>query len=305
MKSQGKLLQYWAWSQLPIEVGVLFPDARFKIEYWMTVTLQPVPGDDDPTMYHRVLQELWMERLRGISNGVAQNLETLGDDFGVRVRYLYNSLRVWFAPNVTILGGHTRALAEEPCPKDKWYSWTDLMAFTHPTLPDAQIREEPSILFGPGSKLQERYDDPEVQGGKIALIAFKQMRAQKPSNGLDRMQSTFSKQIAYNQRVIEAENEVAGVNSEIADFLSGMTLDPEEQLVICVNGSAEMKREEEAIEGQLWMQSGRQMTASNKVIDEMANSRESSIPSAVREAVTWRHVLEPKGERRKGQQRHD
>jgi D-aminopeptidase len=149
--------------------------------------------------------------------------------------------------------------------------------------------------------LQGRYDDPEVQGGKIALIAFKQNRAQKPPNFLDRMWSTFLKQVAYNQRAIEAETGVAGVNSEIPDFLSGMNLDPEELLVICVNGSAEMKREEEAIGGQLWMQSGRQMTASNKVIDGMANSRESSILSAVREAVTWRHVLEPEGERRKGQ----
>jgi hypothetical protein len=64
------------------------------------------------------------------------------------------------------------------------------MAFTFPTLPDSQVREEPTILFGPGSRLQERYDDPEVQGGKIALIAFKQNTAQKPPNSLDRMHST-------------------------------------------------------------------------------------------------------------------
>jgi hypothetical protein len=117
------------------------------------------------------------------------------------------------------------------------------MAFANPTLPDARIHEEPSILSGPGRLLQERYDDPEVQGGKIALTAFKQMRAQKPPNGLDRMRSTYLKQVAYNQRVIEAENEIAGINCDVADFLSGMTLDPEEQLVICVNGSEEMKRQ--------------------------------------------------------------
>jgi hypothetical protein len=170
IRNQGKLLQYWAWSQMPIEVGVLFPEVKRMIEYWMTITLQPVPGDDDPTIYLRVLKEAWMERLREISNGVAQMSEGLGDNFGVRVRYLYNGLRVWFAPTVTTQEGFTGPLAEEPCSKDKWYSWTDIMAFTHPTRPDDQVREEPTILFGPGSLLQEWYDDPEVQGGKIALI---------------------------------------------------------------------------------------------------------------------------------------
>jgi hypothetical protein len=175
------------------------------------------------------------------------------------------------------------------------------MAFTHSTLPDDQVREEPSILFGPGSWSQELYGDPEVQGGKIALIALKQMRAQKPPNGLDPMRSTFLKQVAYNQRVIEAEVEVAGINCDVAGFLSGMSVDPDDQLAICVNGSEEMKRDEEAIGGQLWMQGGRQMAASNKVIDGMVNSREPAILTAAAEAVTWRHALEPEEGPRKGQ----
>jgi hypothetical protein len=121
------------------------------------------------------------------------------------------------------------------------------MAFTHPTRPDDQTIEEPTILFGPGSRLQKRYVDPGVQGGKIALIAFEHLRAQKPPNGLDRTQSIFLKQVAHNQRVIEAEEEVAALNCDVADFLLDMSLDPEEQVVICVNGSEEMKRNEEAI----------------------------------------------------------
>jgi hypothetical protein len=92
------------------------------------------------------------------------------------------------------------------------------MAFTHPARPDDQTSEEPTILFGHGSRLQERYDDPKVQGGKIALIAFKQMRAQKPPNGLDRMQSTLLKQVADSQRVIEAENDIAGINRDAPTF---------------------------------------------------------------------------------------
>jgi hypothetical protein len=301
IRNQGKLLQYWAWSQTPIGVGIFFPDTNFKIEYWMNIMLQPVEGDEEPTIYLRVLKELWMERLREVSEGIAVNLASLGHDFGKRMRYLCNSLRVWFVPIESYNSGQKRSLAEEPCTKDKWYSYTDIMAFTIPTLPDAQIREEPTLLFGPGSFLQERYDDPEVLGCKIALIAFEQIRVQRSPNGLDRMRSTFQKQVAYDQRVMEAEDRVAGINCDIADCLLGMSLEPEEQVVICVNGSEKMKRNEEAIGGQLWMQGDRQMTASNKVLDGMANSRESAIRSAAVEAVTWRHELEPKDGPRKGQ----
>jgi hypothetical protein len=32
---QDHLLQYWAWAQLPLEVGVMFPDEHHVIEFWM------------------------------------------------------------------------------------------------------------------------------------------------------------------------------------------------------------------------------------------------------------------------------
>jgi hypothetical protein len=123
-----------------------------------------------------MLKELWMEKLKEISQGVAQCLASLGNDLGFRLLYVFNGLRIWFAPNATIQAGTNRSLAEDPCPKHRWYSTTDIMAFTFPTMPDSQVREEPTILLGPGSRLQERYDDPEVQGRKIARIAFKQMK---------------------------------------------------------------------------------------------------------------------------------
>jgi hypothetical protein len=49
MADQGRLLQYWAWLKQPVEVGVLVPTEKFKIEYWMLITLQPVPDDEDPS----------------------------------------------------------------------------------------------------------------------------------------------------------------------------------------------------------------------------------------------------------------
>jgi hypothetical protein len=171
----------------------------------------------------------------------------------------------------------------------------------HPTLPDDQVKDTPSILFGPGSYIQAQYDDPEVQGGKIALIAAKQQLAQKPPSFLDHMQSSFLKQLAYHQKVLNAEKEIAGINCDIADFLSGMSNDPSEQLVICVNGSEEMKRNEEAMGGQLWIQGDRQMTASNHVMDGVANNKEGAILSATMEAVTWKSALDLEDGPRKGQ----
>jgi hypothetical protein len=166
------------------------------------------------------------------------------------------------------------------------------MAFTLPARPDEQIREEPRIIFGAGPWLQERYPDPEVQRGKIALIAFKHDRAQKPPNFLNRMNSRYLKQVAYNDRVIEAEREVAAINCEAPIFLSEMTLDPAEPVIVCVNGSEEIRRGEEAVAGQLWIQGDRQMTASNTVQQGMANTRESAILSEAAEAVAWTHALE-------------
>jgi hypothetical protein len=100
------------------------------------------------------------------------------------------------------------------------------------------------------------------------------------------MQSTFSKQLTYNQRVLNAEKEIVGINCDIADFLSGLSHDPSDQLIICVNGSEEMKRNEAAVGGQLWIQGDKQMTASDQVMDGMANNKEDAVLSATVEAVT-------------------
>jgi hypothetical protein len=218
------------------------------------------------------------------------------------MRYVMNSIRIWFIPQVTFNEGWTRPFAEEPCAKDKWYSETDLMAFTIPTIPDEAIGNIPNQIFGPEHFLQERYDDPEVQGGKIALIAVRQIRVQKPPSLLDHMNSRYLKQVGYNSRIIQAEKEIAAINADIPGFLSQMNLDPSDQVVIVTNGSEEMKRDEEAFAGQLWMQADRHMTAANPVIYGDPNSREAAILSAVYEAVSWRHSLENAVDgKRKGQ----
>jgi hypothetical protein len=170
------------------------------------------------------------------------------------------------------------------------------MAFTFPLV--EEVIDEPQILFGPDARLQERYDDEEVQGGKIALIEVNQQSVQKPPSYLDRMQSTFSKQVAYNQRVLEAESQIAGINCDVPRFLENMTID--EPVFVCINSSEEMKRDEHAIAGQLWIQGDRQMTASNIAPPGMANTRESALLYAAAEAVKWNHASQPDASR-KGQ----
>jgi hypothetical protein len=102
LADQAKLPQYLAWSQQEIEVGVMVPETKNVLEYWVFLKLRPLPGDEEPTTYHHELHRLWLERLRDTSPTVAQNLETLGNDFGMRMRYLYKSLRVWFTPSASI-----------------------------------------------------------------------------------------------------------------------------------------------------------------------------------------------------------
>jgi hypothetical protein len=103
------------------------------------------------------------------------------------------------------------------------------------------------------------------------------------------MQSTLLKQVAYNQRIMKAEEEISGINCDIADFVSKMTLDPAEEVVICVNGSQEMKRGETAMAGQLWIQGDRMMTASNPAFDGMSNTKESAVLAATAEAIAWKN----------------
>jgi hypothetical protein len=175
------------------------------------------------------------------------------------------------------------------------------MAYSIPPIPDKEIGNLPTLLFGPGARKQDRCDDPEVQGGRIALVEVKKLRVQKPPNSLDRMQSTYLKQTAYNQRIMRAEEEISGINCDVADFVSQMSLDPAEEVIIYVNGSQEMKKGEKAMAGQLWVQGNQMMTASNPPFDGMANTREAAVLSAAAEAIAWRNDAVESPGRRKGQ----
>jgi hypothetical protein len=80
-----------------------------------------------------------------------------------------------------------------------------------------------------------------------------------------------------------------------------MSLDPAEEVIICVNGSQEMKRGETAAAGQLWIQGDRKMSVSNSPLPGMPNTKDAAVLSAVADAVSWKNeALEPVDPPRKG-----
>jgi hypothetical protein len=167
-------------------------------------------------------------------------------------------------------------------------------------MPDEHAANSALLLFV--RPIQERYDDPEVQGGTIALIVDKTNNlVQQPPNSLDRMHASLPKQAAYNQRVLRAGQEIDGINCDLAEFLSDMDLNPEILVVVCVNSGESLKRHELHIGGQLWLQGDRQMTATNVILPGMKNEANSAVLVAVAEAVEWRHAFEPVGTKRHGQ----
>jgi hypothetical protein len=106
------------------------------------------------------------------------------------------------------------------------------------------------------------------------------------------MHASLPKQVEYNQRVLSAENEIAGINCDIGEFLSQMSPSPTEPVIICVNAGESLKGNEQHLGGQLWLQSDRQMTATNIQLDGMPNLATSVCLAGVAEAVQWAHILE-------------
>jgi hypothetical protein len=73
-------------------------------------------------------------------------------------------LRVWFA---AVDFKDWNPLVESPIPRDKWVT-NEAFALSFPPCEDEHSKMSAAILFD--GIFKERYDDPEVQGGKIALI---------------------------------------------------------------------------------------------------------------------------------------
>jgi hypothetical protein len=241
---QNRLLQYFAWAGQEIQTGVAFSVNNFHIEYWYDLVLHPDPDGDDPVVYPRALQELWFERLSTLSPQIANQVQAMNVvDCRFETRYVGNRPRIWFVPE-HISFKDWKPLLDSPLIRDKWIT-NEAFALSHPARPDDQCLSASIIFEG---DLQGRSDDPEVQGGRIALIAVNSNTVQKPPNCLDRMTTRKQKQVAYNERVLRAEDEISGINCDVADFLSD--LNATESITIAINAGHSMKRGEAILGGQ-------------------------------------------------------
>jgi hypothetical protein len=195
-----RLLQCFAWAGQNIETGVAFSVEDHQVEYWYNLTPQPDPEADngDLPRYVRLLQEAWFEQLSNSSSQIADQVVRMNvREYRLEMRYVGNGLRVWFVPAHPSFNDW-KPLLDSPLVRDKWV-FEDVFALSYPANADDQCLNPSTIFDG---DIQERYDDPEVQGGRTVLIAAESKTVQKPPNHLDQMKTRKQKQVAYNERII-------------------------------------------------------------------------------------------------------
>jgi hypothetical protein len=94
------------------------------------------------------------------------------------------------------------------------------------------LEDHAALLFS-GIAQGVRAPNPEIPGGYVALVAANNKEVQKPLDALDRMQACMQRQVAFNQSILENEEEVSGISSGQADFLQDMGMDT--PVVVCLN----------------------------------------------------------------------
>jgi hypothetical protein len=152
-----------------------------SVEYWFKMVLPREPDEDEGRIYVPILYRMWLEKLDELCPEIANRY---------KMKYIRNDLRVWFIPSVLMDGRGDKVLRETPTQKDKWYSF-DTLVLTYPPIQDERLVPNLAHFLFRGRPQEPQYDDPEVQGGKIALIEVQQQSAQKPPNSLDHMHSSF------------------------------------------------------------------------------------------------------------------
>jgi hypothetical protein len=103
--------------------------------------------------------------------------------------------------------------------------------------------------------------------------------------------ASLQKQIAFSRRVLKAEEQTAGINAGLGDFLQEMSFEDTKLVFVCV-GADHTMRGIQPVGWQVWKQEDPEMSAVNPVLDGMHTSPESVILSAIPEALAWRHVME-------------
>jgi hypothetical protein len=217
---------------------------------------------------------------------IAQYFQGANIDYVFRMRYQANKLRMRFARRDQTIADMV-PLPEAPVPKDRWIS-PGADVISHPPFPNEVSESHAGLLFS-GVAQGIRAPNPEIPGGHIALIATNNNGVQAPPNSRDRMHACLQNPVAFNQRILKNEEEVAGINADLVDFLQEMRISS--PLFGCVNVGGRM-RGTHPVCGQLWTQDNRQMSATFLPMEGLGNSREEVALSGIIDVLTWRHALE-------------
>jgi hypothetical protein len=129
------------------------------------------------------------------------------------MKYRNNLLRVWFTKEA-LRGPSGHPLAEAAISKDKWIA-PEAELIIHPPVNSEEIPEVAQVLLS-GVVQEEPIPNPEIKGGQIVLITQNNNIVQRPPQTLDTMHASLLKQIAYNRRILKVEDEISGINSDLA-----------------------------------------------------------------------------------------
>jgi hypothetical protein len=141
-----RVLDYWAQANQTAMVGVSLYLDNHTVEYWITVTRDPIANE--PLDAHLVaLQQQWREKIRKMSPSVAQCLDNAPMRYTFKMRYQRNLLRVWFTLDDFARAGLNESLAEVPVVKDRWIA-EEAEVITFRPLTDEIAANSVQILFG-------------------------------------------------------------------------------------------------------------------------------------------------------------
>jgi hypothetical protein len=187
----------------------------------------------------------------------------------MKMRYLSNTLRIWITPKDSRDVG-VRPLTEVAIAKDRWFT-SEVEVLTVPVIPDEKSPDEARTMFESPQDMA-REPNPEYPGGATALVVINNSPVHAPPNSLATMHASLTKQIAFNTRVLECEDQIVANNAGISDFLMGF--DPTKPTFVAV-GVGNHMRGVQPICGQLWLQGSRSIPATCSPLSECGTSREA------------------------------
>jgi hypothetical protein len=91
---QAHMLQYWAWSGQAVRVGIGLNINDYSCGYWLDIIMQQVPDEEEGRVHFEILHQHWLTAISHFSPQIANACQSLGSDFGYKMKYQNNVLKV-------------------------------------------------------------------------------------------------------------------------------------------------------------------------------------------------------------------